>query len=317
MEQNLLELLESWKLAMSAERRSPATIDSYVRSVKYYLAWCEDPGKTTGISPLDRKTARNVNVYISPLDRQTLQHWVTHLLHVGGVEANTARIRQQAVRRFASWLAEQEEIAADPFTGMRPPRIDAKVVAPLSEDDLRLMLKACGGKEMRDRRDAAMLRLMIDTGMRAGELLALNTADVDLGQGQLVVRRGKGGRGRHVAFTPTTAAAIDRYLRTRRHHRYAASGALWLSKTGRPERLSYHGLRLTLKARADAAGVAGFHLHRLRHTFATRWLSAGGSEGGLMSTAGWSSRAMVDRYARATASERAMEESRRLGLGDL
>lgn len=54
-----------------------------------------------------------------------------------------------------------------------------------------------------------------------------------------------------------------------------------------------------------------------RHTFASRWLGAGGSEGGLMAAAGWSSREMVDRYSRATASERAMEESRRLGLGDL
>jgi site-specific recombinase XerD len=293
---DLPALLASWQLAMSAERKSPATIDSYVRSVKYYLRFCAHAHE--------------------PLDRKTLQLWLTHLLHTG-LEANTARIRQQAVRRFASWLAEQDEIPADPFTGMKPPRIDAKVVEPLSEEDLRLMLKACRGKEMRDRRDEAVLRLMIDTGMRAGEVLSLDTVDVDLVRCQLVVRRGKGGKGRHVAFSAQTSAAIDRYLRVRRHHRYAASGALWLSKTGRPDRLSYHGLRLTLLHRAVTAGVTGFHIHRLRHTFATRWLSAGGTEGGLMASAGWSSRGMIDRYARSTASERAMNESRRLGLGDL
>jgi integrase len=139
---------------------------------------------------------------------------------------------------------------------------------------------------------------------------------VDLGAGQLTIRRGTGGRGRVVGFSATTAAVLDRYLRLRRHHRLASTGWLWLSKTGM-HGMSYGGLRLALGQRAAAAGVAGFHVHKLRHTFASRWLAAGGSEGGLMATAGWSSRDMLDRYSRATASERAMDEARGLHLGDL
>ena len=69
------------------------------------------------------------------------------------------------------------------------------------------------------------------------------------------------------------------------------------------------------------AGIEGFHPHVLRHTAAQRWLSADGSadgsEGGLMAVAGWSRRDMLDRYTRATAAERAAEESRRLNLGEL
>jgi integrase len=292
---DLLALLASWKLAMEAERKAPYTVDSYVRGVRYYLAWCGDR---------------------PPLDLPTLQRWVTHIL-ASGAEPATARIRQQAVRRFAAWLAdpEQGELDADPFLGMKPPKVDSKVVERLSEDDLRLMLKACAGKSLRDRRDEAMLRLLAETGMRAGEVLALNVPDLDLAQGMAVIRKGKGGKGRYVAFTPQTGAAIDRYLRVRRHHTLASTPALWLAETGGRERLSYHGLRVALLARA--AGVDGFHIHKLRHTFASRWLSAGGSEGGLMAAAGWSSREMVDRYSRATASERAMTEARRLGLGDL
>ena len=67
--------------------------------------------------------------------------------------------------------------------------------------------------------------------------------------------------------------------------------------------------------RGQATQAAG--PHKLRHTFATHWLANEGSEGGLMAVAGWSRRDMIDRYARATASERAAVESRRLGLGDL
>ena len=142
---------------------------------------------------------------------------------------------------------------------MKPPKLDAKVVECLSPDELRLMLKACAGRELRDRRDEACLRLLAETGMRAGELLALNTADVDLGRGLAIVRRGKGGKGRYVPFEPVTGAAIDRYLRLRRHHRDAQSPALWLPETGGKERLSYHGLRVALLGRAVAAGVTGFH----------------------------------------------------------
>ena len=296
--ETLATLLDSWKWEMQARRMSPATIDNYTRGVRYYLAWCGSHTK------------------YEPLDRQTLQRWVTHIL-ASGAEAATARTRQQAVRRFAAWLAQEGEVPADPFLGMKLPKVDVKVVERLSEDELRLLLKACAGKEMRDRRDEAMLRLMTETGMRAGELLALNVTDVDLARGLAVVRRGKGGKGRVVPFTPQTGAAIDRYVRVRRHHRHAHSPALWLAETCGTDRMSYPGLRKALLARAIAAGIAGFHIHKLRHTFASRWLGAGGSEGGLMAVAGWSDRSMLDRYSRATAAERAAVEARGLGLGDL
>ena len=90
---------------------------------------------------------------------------------------------------------------------------------------------------------------------------------------------------------------------------------LWVGGAGRT--FGYDGLDRTLKMRARRAGIEGFHCHLLRHTFASRWLGAGGSEGGLMAVAGWSDRAMLDRYSKATAANRAMDEARGLGLGDL
>lgn len=65
------------------------------------------------------------------------------------------------------------------------------------------------------------------------------------------------------------------------------------------------------------AGITDFHAHLLRNTFATRWLRAKGSENGLMAVAGWSRREMIDRYAGATAADRAADEARGLNLGDL
>jgi integrase len=111
------------------------------------------------------------------------------------------------------------------------------------------------------------------------------------------------------------ARSIDRYLRLRRSRRLAHTDALWLGGGG--QQFRYHGLDTTMKRRAAAAGITGFHLHLLRNTAATRWLAAGGSENGLMAVAGWSSREMLDGYAKASASDRAAAEARKLNLGDL
>ncbi|MGW2232432.1 tyrosine-type recombinase/integrase [Streptomyces sp. NPDC001759] len=168
----------------------------------------------------------------------------------------------------------------------------------LDDDQCRLLIKACSGRHFRDRRDEAIVRLMIETGARAGEIVAMEVGDVDLKTGMAVVRRGKGGKSRTVPFSPQTGRAIDRYIRARRAHRLAGLPDLWLGD--RSKGFSYQSLYSALRGRADAAGISDFHPHVLRHTAAGRWLARGGSEGGLMAIAGWSRRDMIDRYTRAT-----------------
>jgi integrase len=168
---------------------------------------------------------------------------------------------------------------------------------------------------LRHRRDEAILRLMMETGARAGEVVALELADVDAAAGTAIIRRGKGGKGRVVPFGPHTALALDRYMRLRTHHRLATSPALWLGDRGKG--FSYYALHATLKHRALAAGIVGFHPHKMRHTAAHRWLAAGGSEGGLMAVAGWTRPDMLMRYTKAQASSRAAAEARGLNLGEL
>lgn len=293
---DLAGLLPSWQLAMRAERKSPRTIRSYSEGVTAFLRWCD----ATTTPPELTKTA--------------VQAFTADLLD-NGAEAATARARLQGVKRFADWLVDESEIDVNPLIGLKPPKTDKKVVHALSDEQLKRLIKACQGKTLKDRRDEAIVRLMLETGMRAGEVIGLQTSDVDLQQGLVTVHRGKGGKGRVAPFGAQTALALDRYLRVRRTHRLAESGPLWVGAAGKT--FGYHGLDGTLKERAQSAGIAGFHLHLLRHTAATRWLRHGGSEGGLMAVAGWSTRDMIDRYTGASASERAAGEARGLNLGEL
>ena len=293
---DLAALLSSWQLALRSERKSPATLATYSEGVRGFLRWCA----RTGTTP--------------ELTKTNLQAFTASLLDAGA-EAATARTRHMALRRFAAWLTDEGELDTNPLADAKPPKLDAKVTPALTDDQLKRLIKACNGKALIDRRDEAVIRLMTETGLRAGELLAMQLADVDLTQGVATVRRGKGGKGRVVPFGPQTAAAIDRYVRTRRTHRLADTGPLWLGGGG--QAFGYHGLDAALKRRAKAAGVDGFHLHLMRHTAATRWLRAGGSEAGLMAVAGWSTRGMIDRYTGASAAERAAAEARGLHLGEL
>ena len=289
-------LLGSFALHLRGERKSPQTIKSYTIGVRLFLAWCE----REGIDPA--------------LDRPTVDKWIAAGLDEGA-EPATARARQLGVRRFSAWLAEEGEIPADELAHMSPPKLDVKTVPVLTDDQLRAMIAACKGPRLMDKRDEALLRFMAETGARAGEVLALQLGDVNLQAGTAVIRRGKGGKARTVPFGPRTGAAIDRYLRARRHHRLASAPALWLGDRGKG--FAYYGLWDALRRRAQAAGIDRFHPHMMRHTAADRWLTAGGSEGGLMAVAGWTRPDMLMRYTRARAEQRAADEARRLNLGDL
>ena len=231
---DLAALLPSWELALRAERKSPQTIKSYGDGVRAFLRWCDEHDHSPS------------------LNRDLMKGFVAALLDAGA-EPSTARSRQLGVRRFSAWLAEEGEIDDDPLLGLKSPKLDTKVTESLSEDELRRLIKACGGKEFRDRRDEAIVRLMAETGMRAGEVCGLTVGSVNLERGLATVYRGKGGKGRIAPFGPQTGRAIDRYLRQRRAHRLADTTALWLGDRGKG--LSYYGLHAALKRRADLAGL--------------------------------------------------------------
>ena len=296
------ELTASWVLALRAERKSPATIKVYSDGVQRNLTWC---------------TAQDAE----PMDRTSLNLWIAGMLDAGKAPG-TARMRLLAVRRFVAWQIVVGRLPGDPFLGVKAPKVDEPVVDPLTDGELRALIEACAGPErgqvnerLHHIRDEAIIRLMFETAIRAGEVVSLEIGDVDLAGGLVTIRRGKGGKGRVVPIGPATRLALDRYLTRRRHHRLAESADLWRGERGK--RLGYDGLGRALRRRATAAGVKEFRPHRLRHTAAHRWLARGGSESGLMAIAGWSRTDMLVRYTRARASERAAQEAWRLNLGDL
>jgi len=228
--------------------------------------------------------------------------------------ASTAATRFRYLQQFFRYLVAEDEISESPMARMSPPKLDERPVPVLTEDDLRKLLKAAEGKTFDARRDTAIIRMFISSGIRLGEMAGMTVESVDAdAQRALVI--GKGDRGRWVPYAAKTAVALDRYMRERRHHPKAALPWLWLSARGR---LTDSGISQMLERRAAVAGIDGMHAHRFRHTYAHRWLARGGTEGDLQELAGWKSPQMLARYGASARAERAAEAYQRLDLeGDL
>ena len=301
-----LDRLADWQTALRAENKAPGTVALYADGATRYLRWCADRDHL-------------------PMSRAALNSWIAGLLDAGAAPG-TARIRQLAVRRFASWLTAGGEIHTDPFPGVKAPRVvprwssrsptpSSAPSSPPAPSLRRCVCTTSAGETLHHRRDEAIIRLMFETAIRSGEIVDLRLDDLDLIGRLITIRRGKGGRGRVIPIGQATTEALLAYLDEREQHPLALAPDLWLGHRGK--QFGREGLMRSLRRRAQRAGVEGFRPHRLRHTAAHRWLAAGGSESGLMAIAGWTRTDMLVRYTRARASERAADEARRLNLGEI
>lgn len=291
-------LIPDWERSLQAANKSPRTIRSYGDSARLFEEFARE---RLGVTAVDRITRETVETFVN----DQLEHW----------KATTAAVRYRSLQQFFKWLLEEREIAADPMRNMKPPKVGEVVVPVVSDDDMRKLLATCEGRgaaSFEDRRDAAILRVFFDTGIRLSECAGLRVEDADTRERLLIVT-GKGDRQRYVPFGSKTATALDRYLRMRPRHPQAASSALFLGFKGA---MTPSGIAQMLERRCDKAEIARVHPHQFRHTAAHVWFLSGGTEVAAMRNFGWRSRTMLSRYGASAADERARDEAHRLALGD-
>lgn len=297
MAEQLEELGASFRRHLRAEGKSERTATIYLQAVRLFSRWVAEQGRAATLDDLTRDTIRR---WLSDLSER-------------GLAPGTIRTRWKGLHRFTGWLVAEEELDRHPMEGLAVPTVPDTPVPVLSDDELAALLQTCAGRGYEQRRDEAIIRFLIECGVRVSELCGLALVDVDLDTESAFVV-GKGSKRRAVYFGARTARALDRHRRERSRHRWSHLDALWLTQRGA---MSVDSVRDMVKARGRDAGIGDdVHPHRFRHSFAHDFLLAGGGERDLKRLAGWTSDAMLERYGASAADMRAREAARRLKRGD-
>lgn len=214
----------------------------------------------------------------------------------------------KAIRSFFKW-ADNELKTGRPDLAIPMPKVPQPEVLPFSENEIKALLKACeysreaatqsrqafSMKRPTRYRDRALVLLLLDTGIRAGECSRLVIGDIDIPQGEVTIRplgSGAKSKSRHVFMGKGCKSAVWKYLTTREDPH--PDEPLFLSERGGGmDRIAIGSIVQSL---GERAGVKNVHPHRFRHTFAIQSLRNGTDIFTLQRMLGHSSLEMVRYY---------------------
>ncbi len=298
-------LTREWIISLRAGRKSAKTIEVYERAARFLAQWLAANGHD--YAP-DEITRPQLELYFADLNERTTP--------------GNAHTNYRSLRTLFKWMVDNEERDRNPMERIAAPILDEKPVPTLSDDQIRALLGHWKGRDMVSRRNVAIIRLLMDTGCRLGEIANLSLDDVDRDL-EVIRVLGKGNRIRAVPFGPSTNKAIGQYLRVRERESWAErTNKLWLAERNRgPLQPSGNAIKIMLRRTGHALGMdladgKNVHAHRFRHTAAKEWRKNGGDVVSMKRIFGWKSDAMPERYGAAAADEIAQQHARELGLGE-
>jgi integrase/recombinase XerC len=262
----LLDAYTDFILSRQAMNAAKTTIDFYKFTVGKFLEWAE---KQRGVKNPEEVTGRIVREYIAELATK-------------GKSDTTVWNNARAIKTmFLFWHAEGYVQAVVRF---EMPKLTKKRLPVLDAEELMQVIKTCNV------RDKAVVLFMADSGLRRAEICALNWDDVDLQNGLVRVKQGKGRKDRSAVIGATTRRALLAYRRTLKNR----EGILFQTKSG--TRFTGSGLLCIFRRLRKATGI---HVtpHAMRRTFVILSLRAGMDVLHLQTILGHESLEMTRHYA--------------------
>ena len=240
----------------TVRRLSPHTTNAYRHDLQMLVNALGDTSAAT-ITPavLRRLLAENMKTKLHP--------------------ATLAR-RLAAWRMFFDYLNETNGTKSNPARAIKPPKKPARLPKALTADETAALLAGDNDNGMLALRDMAMFELLYSSALRVGEMIALDTTDLDVACHLVYVRQGKGGRGRAAPVGKAALQALEKWLPIRALLLGDTfTSALFISKNKR--RLGIRSAQLRLGKLAKKRGLSGgISPHVLRHSCASHFLQSSG-----------------------------------------
>ncbi len=261
------ETIEQFLLDAEVRARSKFTISSYRQKLGVVVRLLNEVCKVTELEL----------VTVSHL-RQVAQHLLTQPLGVriqmpdnGTLSINSVRAYVRVVKAFFNWCYQEELIEKSPATRLSLPTSSKLIKATLKPEQIESMLSSFDRSTNYGFRDYVIFLLLLDTGMRLGEISKLKISDI---QGNYIKVFGKGRREREIGLHPEVAKMLWKYV-----HKYRQADEnethLFMGHRGPLEHSGIHEIVKRAQARAGLEDVK-ISPHVFRHTFAKMYMQSGG-----------------------------------------
>jgi integrase/recombinase XerD len=215
--------------------------------------------------------------------------------HDRKLTGHTINCYLRSISAFWGWLLRERFIRSNPFATVKIPKAPRKVITPFTEEQIQSLLEAIDTSSIAGLRTYTMVLMLLDTGMRLGELIGLKKNDVDLRNRTLKVF-GKGAKERRLPIGKRLLAALWKYQLYRPQPATGSIDNFFLTRDGWP--LTKNRVETIIKNLGKKAGLEGVRCspHTFRHTFCIQFLRNGANLFSLQQMTGHSSLEVLRGY---------------------
>lgn len=303
---SLSNLISYYELCNKSEGKSQKTVTWYTANLRQFHHYLQARHLSDSVDDIDLQVLREYVLYL--LKRNKFAHHPYAPQKQESISAATVYGHVRTLRAFFSWLVREGLTENDLGSSLKLPKVSREIVSTLSDEEITSILSALNPTNPCDARNQTILMILLDTGLRIGELIGLRMDDLHLDQGFLKVM-GKGRKERIVPIGNNAQRALQRYLfRYRPEPVHLGIENVFLSTLGTP--LTENSVKLMFGRLAQRSGVNRLHAHLCRHTFATRFLTNGGDIFTLQQILGHSTLEMVRHYVNLASSDIVIQHRR-------
>ncbi|MCK9443275.1 MAG: tyrosine-type recombinase/integrase [Tissierellaceae bacterium] len=283
---NISKILDIFLLDRELKGNTEKTIFNYRQQIQYFIDFTGD----IDVKNINLHLLNEYQLYLKTKDRYENHPFKGK--DVGSIKKITLQSYIRQLRVFIKYLYDEEYLEIDLTKKFKLPKAPKKVIEVLTDDEINILFSVYKETSELELRNKCIIALMLDSGLRKSEVIALEYDDIYFTNNYIKVS-GKGQKERIVPLGVTTKKLLMKYISNRSMTEYQ-SKRLFINKNLMP--LSDNAIKMMFVRLKKRTGIERLHAHLLRHTFATKYIINGGDIFSLQQILGHTTLDMVRRY---------------------